>query len=229
MPWRAARRGCWTTLHFMHRDRLRPAACEAWVRRPGNLLVRTPGRSRAPVNRAAVPRRRCRSPAAPCAVIPDPDATLEPRRSSRAPPGPTCRAPQVRRAARRPDGLVAERPSDWTVDYDDPMCSNYAWVAMLDPVELSHHVARRRACVRTRSPAGRPGGRPWWPVPGYEPALRRQLLRAALQRGGPASPTSPTTPPESRRRGADADYPDHYDVALDVGTGVVVRLPPGRW
>ncbi|MFA9430255.1 hypothetical protein [Egicoccus sp. AB-alg2] len=35
------------------------------------------------------------------------------------------------------DGLVRERPSDWDVDYDDPMFQDYAWVAMLDPVELA--------------------------------------------------------------------------------------------
>jgi hypothetical protein len=35
------------------------------------------------------------------------------------------------------DGLVRERPSDRDVDYDDPMFQDYAWVAVLDPVELA--------------------------------------------------------------------------------------------
>jgi len=51
-------------------------------------------------------------------------------------------------ALRRPDGLVAERPTDGQrddgthllLDADDPMWHNYSWVAMLDPVELSRDV-----------------------------------------------------------------------------------------
>jgi hypothetical protein len=35
------------------------------------------------------------------------------------------------------DGLVRERPSDWDLHDDDPMFQDYAWVAMLDPVELA--------------------------------------------------------------------------------------------
>ena len=45
---------------------------------------------------------------------------------------------------RRPDGLVARRPDDWTGPhrFDDPMLSNYRWVAMLHPFELADGVER---------------------------------------------------------------------------------------
>jgi hypothetical protein len=45
---------------------------------------------------------------------------------------------------RRPDGLVAGRPDDWTGPhrFDDPMLSNYRWVAMLHPFELADGVER---------------------------------------------------------------------------------------
>ncbi len=44
----------------------------------------------------------------------------------------------------RPDGLVARRPADWIGPYrfDDPMLSNYRWVAMLHPFELADGVDR---------------------------------------------------------------------------------------
>ncbi len=45
---------------------------------------------------------------------------------------------------RRPDGLVAGRPADRIGPYrfDDPMLSNYRWVAMLHPFELADGVER---------------------------------------------------------------------------------------
>lgn len=44
----------------------------------------------------------------------------------------------------RPDGLVARRPDDWSgpYRYDDPMFTNYRWVAMLHPFELADGVDR---------------------------------------------------------------------------------------
>ncbi|NDL58474.1 hypothetical protein [Phytoactinopolyspora mesophila] len=53
---------------------------------------------------------------------------------------PTFRTPQDPLAPQpvwRADGLVAQRPGDLTVVYDDPMYQDYQWVAMLDPVELA--------------------------------------------------------------------------------------------
>jgi hypothetical protein len=114
----------------------------------------------------------------------------------------------------RPDGLVAARPTG-LVDFDDPMHGNYQWVAMLDPVELSEgvQVTELRASER--------GGRPtWWacvrPVEGYDPRcsccpLLWSEISDDLEYG-------------ERRERYSRDYPDAYDVALDVQTGIVVEL-----
>ena len=104
----------------------------------------------------------------------------------------------------RPDGLVATRPPAATHNaFDDPMWpgAGYDWVAMLDPQELSHDVAV------TDLRRDELGGREAW----------RATVRAA--------------------EGYEARCPDccdlllggyaqglAYDVALDVQTGVVVRL-----
>ena len=120
----------------------------------------------------------------------------------------------------RSDGLVATRPSDVFIDYGDPMWSNYAWVAMLDPVELSHHVDV--ANLREDQVAGRTAWRAdLRALPGYDPRCGGnccELLysEAALL----ADHRSLDDVPEDRRG---RNYPDHYDVALDVQTGVVVR------
>ncbi len=119
-PWR------WRTLHFTRRDG--EAAVEAWVRRPGELLVRRPGRG---------DHYEREAPAGASVFVAsasmDPDAT--------PPPPPRLRLPHEVRPPLRPDGLVAERPDVGLIEYGDPMYENYTWVAMLDPVELSHNVA----------------------------------------------------------------------------------------
>ncbi len=140
-PWR------WRTLHFRYRHSDLPAA-EAWVRRPGELVVVD-----------ATGERWSRHEVTASAHPDDADLVFG------------------------ADGLVAQRPEvPYGTDYD-PMWGNYSWVAMLDPVELSHHVdvagAPRRG-VRTTSMAGRGAG-----ARGLRPTLRRQLLRAHLERGGP--------------------------------------------
>ena len=68
--------------------------------------------------------------------------TVSELRSTSGPPAPEPphRLPHEVSPSLRPDGLVAERPENGLIDYDDPMWGNYQWVAMLDPVELSHHV-----------------------------------------------------------------------------------------
>lgn len=121
----------------------------------------------------------------------------------------------------RPDGLVAERPDGWWVQYDDPMWQSYTWVAMLDPVELSHHVevSRPRADVVN--------GRAVWraevrPEDGYDPRcgccpLLWSEISDRDEYGEDWTPQPGTV------------HPDAYDVALDQQTGVVVRcLPVGR-
>ncbi len=161
-PWR------WTTLHLEHRSRF-PGECEAWVRRPGELLVRQPPQPDAYV--AGLPYTVSSVRVAGAGEAPPP----QPRRTLPHEVSPSLRA----------DGLVAERPTDQWLDYDDPMYGNYSWVAMLDPVELSHHVDVKG--LRVVDVAGRPAWRCGPARASRLPAaLRRQLLRAHLQRGGAA-------------------------------------------
>ena len=121
-----------------------------------------------------------------------------------------------------PDGLVAERPTQ-DVDYDDPMYRNYSWVAMLDPVELSHHV--EVADLRLAEVAGRPAWRAdLRAVPGYDPRCGGNCCELLYSEAGlRADFPRPEDVPEGW---GDRSYPDHYDVALDVQTGVVVRCLP---
>ena len=203
-PWR------WTTLHFTHRDAR--GSVEAWVRRPGNLLVRTPEGdehrvSGLPYTRSTLTVR-----------VPGPDGEIEGLPESERP------RPHEVRPRLRPDGLVGERPSDWTVDYDDPMWQSYAWVAMLDPVELSHHV--RVEDPREDEVAGRPAWRAFLVAePGYDPRCGGNCCELLWSEAGLLADFAddPARIPESWRG---RDYPEGYDVALDVGTGVVVRCHP---
>ena len=122
----------------------------------------------------------------------------------------------------RRDGLVAERPDDWQIEYGDPFLVNYSWVAALDPVELSHHVDVTDA--RSEPLRGRPT---WWarlrPQPGYEPrcsccALLWSTVSDAIERDERGEPDEVD---------AKATFPVDYLAALDVQTGVVVSLRSG--
>jgi hypothetical protein len=120
----------------------------------------------------------------------------------------------------RPDGLVAERPEGWWM-VDDPIWRDYYWVAMLDPEELSHDVAVDR--LRAEELHGR---RAWradlTPLPGYEARCGGgccELLfsEVSWHSDGNKRPVPPGTV-----------FASHYDVALDVESGIVVRsLPMG--
>lgn len=126
-------------------------------------------------------------------------------------------APAAPAPVRRPDGLVAERPSSVDVAYDDPMYENYLWVAMLDPVELSGgvDVLAVRETVRDGRSTLEATVRP---TAGYDPRctccamlfgeVAVELLRAE----------GSGVEPEERA------YADAFAVALDVETGVCVRL-----
>lgn len=198
-PWR------WTTLHLRHRSGF-PGPCEAWVRRPGELLVRRPdGREE---RESGLPYTR----ATGFAFVPDGSA------SPPAPP-PEPVLPHEATPAYRPDGLVAERPSSFEVSYDDPMYGNYSWVAMLDPVELSHDVEVSR--VREDEVSGRPAWRAdVRALPGYDPRCACcALVWCEVADRYEYGDRPGWTPPREK-------YPDHYDVALDVETGVVVRCLP---
>lgn len=130
--------------------------------------------------------------------------------------------PQRREPVRRPDGLVAERPSSFEVDYDDPMWGSYDWVAMLDPVELSTATHVTDLAETTRR-----GRRTWWAQvvasDGYRPRCSccplllgeasEQILAEA--RGPSATGNAPGL-----------RHPDAWLVGLDVVTGVVVSLEP---
>jgi hypothetical protein len=123
----------------------------------------------------------------------------------------------------RPDGLVAERPA--ALGYDAPFYTNYFWVALLDPVELSSGL--EFDAVRVVEHAGRPA---WeavvWPTAGYEPrcgccSLLRTREVDELEYADQPEHVLPV-------------YPDAYVVRLDVGTGVCVSteevggLSPGE-
>lgn len=201
-PWR------WTTLHFVHRSGY-PGACEAWVRRPGDLLVREADGREQRVSGLPYTRGDLVAVSAEPGAVPP------------APPQPML--PHLAAPVLRPDGLVAERPPSWQVDYDDPMYGNYGWVAMLDPVELSDHVDV--ANLRADEVAGRPVWRAdLRALPGYQPRCGGNCCELLYSEAGLMSDfEGPDEVPEKWRG---RSYPDHYDVALDVQTGIVVRCLP---
>jgi hypothetical protein len=123
---------------------------------------------------------------------------------------------------RRPDGLVARRPSPWQLLLDDPMYQSYFWVAMLDPVELADGrdddgAAEVPGLDVDEVATMEHGGRPAWEAvvrttPRYEPrcgccSLLRDRRIDVLEWG----------------KAMLDDYPEAYRVRLDVGTGVCVR------
>lgn len=200
-PWR------WTTLHFHHRSGY-PGPAEAWVRRPGELVVRRPGGESEYVAGVPYSTSRVKLVSTPEGLVAvDPWADPEPEQV------PTF----------RPDGLVASRPEDWFLEHSDPMWGNYTWTAMLDPDELSHHVdVSDLRAVEV-------GGRPAWradltALPGYSPRCGGNCCELLYSEAGlRADFPDPEEVPEKWRGRV---YPDHYDVALDVQTGVVVRCLP---
>lgn len=197
-PWR------WRTLHFTHRDG--QGEVEAWVRRPLRLLVRRDG-----------------EPDHYEARLPYTVSTVRSTSGGPVADVPTRRLPEDVEPVYRPDGLVAERPDDWGIDYDDPMYQNYSWVAMLDPVELSHHV--RVDDVHAETVGGREVWRAFMVAErGYLPRCGGNCCELLYSEAGLMSDfTEPSEVPESWRG---RRYPDGYDVALDVGTGVVVICRP---
>lgn len=199
-PWR------WRTLHFTRRGGLL-GDVEAWVRRPGELLVR-PGDgdleyvSGVPYSSSVL------------SLVSGPGGSV-------VVPASEERSDREAGLVLRPDGLVAERPPDWYVEHSDPMWENYTWTAMLDPDELSHHVV-----VDDVRPEERRGRETWRarlvPRRGYEPRcgccpLMWSEVAAVAEYGDE---------PERLARFAAEGYPEAYDVALDVQTGVVVSLVP---
>lgn len=200
-PWR------FRALHF--KVATHTGLVEAWLRRPGRLRV-VDGHGREHV----------------VTELPHTTTVLASARVGDGPAEPRT-PPQPRPASTmtpvyRPDGLVAERPSIFEgAEYDDPMWQNYQWVAMLDPVELSHDV--RLAGLREDEHHGRPVWRARvWPEDDYEPRCTCcQLLPSEL-----VDREEWSGRPDLEAWLAGRVYPDGFEVALDVQTGVVVALEP---
>ena len=186
----------WTTLHFRHRATLVEDGVEAWLQRPGRLLVRTAtGEEHRVVEQSGSGR------ATVLAVV------VEDGLDPGAVPG---LAPEV------------PGPAYDVADDDDPMWVNYRWVAALNPVELSHDVAVDRLRVEEVH------GRPVWradlrALPGYAPRCGGNCCELLWSEAGWMTDFDDPAEASDLPR---LDYPDHYDVALDVQTGVVVRCLP---
>ncbi len=189
-PWR------WRTLHFTRRNE--QGEVEAWLRRPGELVVRPAGEHDEYVTGVPYSSSTIIATTGESVDIPEPS-------------GPTF----------RPDGLVAERPEDYHFEHGDPMWQNYTWTAMLDPEELSHHVdvgdvtggeLHGREVVRARLR----------PQEGYEPrcgccALLWSEVSVSAEYGDE---------PDRLARFRAEGFPEAFDVAIDLQTGVLVALEP---
>ncbi len=252
-PWRFG------TLHLTHRPCGGTAGeeepVEAWLRRPGHLEVLAGGerhvetgvpctgsvlyleQPRSGLRRWLTPRRPSSLLRRGCWSAMTPG--LAPRDES---PEPDTVPPQSVEPVRRPDGLVRERPRG--PDYDDPMWQNYRWVAMLDPVELSHGVevtdvhARERlgrltwtATCRALPSSAEDAGDGYDPRCSCCPLLFGEVSQA-LEFGAdgvppedmPAGGTPSGDTPSGAGEGA--GYPSAYWVSLDVETGIVVDVEP---
>ncbi|MER7071199.1 hypothetical protein [Terrabacter sp. NPDC000476] len=186
-----------TTLHLtLRRPGQEPV--EAWLSRPGRLAVEVGGRRHvvtgvpyAKVFYGGVGGRQ-------------PEWVVSP--------------PQDHEPVRRADGLVAERPDRFEVDYDDPLWGSYDWVAMLDPVELATGTRLTGLQATTRK-----GRETWWAVAvgveGYEPRCSCCPLLWGVESERQDAGAS------GRELRADVDYPE-WLVGLDRGTGVVVSCEP---
>ncbi len=201
-PWR------WSTLRFTVSwpgDRWRSGEVRAWLRRPDSLRVEAVG--------GGLLRAERTSP--PTIGIPGPDG------------GSTRSAVWASRTARpplRPDGLVAERPEDPLLTYDDPMHDTYHWVAMLDPAELAdgvdadtgaHAPALQVESVRAVEHAGRPA---WEAVVVPEDTYAPRCGCCPLLRTRAVDLVEYQELPEHLLEA----YPDAFRVRLDVQTGVCV-------
>lgn len=203
-PWR------FDGLHFTHRA-LGESPVEAWLKRPGRLEVLVDGERHV---ETGVPYTRSPifgwdssgKPLEPVEVEGVPPQSLEPRR--------------------RPDGLVVERPEGVEVEYDDPMWQSYRWVAMLDPVELSHGIVVEDVVAHERL------GRPTWTatcvaVPGTDDdGYSPRCGCCPILFGEVSQRLEFDDEAEVRSREPEAGYPTAFRVALDVGTGMVVAAEP---
>lgn len=205
-PWR------WQSMHLRrHGD----DPVEAWVDRPGELRV-VDAKGRTTHERVGL------GDASGVVSFYSTDGEPPPRRRPRI----IRRWPHEVEPVRRPDGLVEQRPDEISehgddfvaVEFGDPVYVNYHWVAMLDPRELSDHTAISDLRVDDHH------GREVWrarvePVEGYDPTCGCcALLWSEISDRDEYDDDWPLDP--------DRAYPEAYDVALDVATGIVVWLEP---
>lgn len=185
----------WTSVHL--RSRGVAGDVEAWLARPDGVRV---------VDGAGRPM-----------LLNDPEQRTDGR------PSTAWTAPPARL---RDDGLVESRDGTqpWETQRlsDEIFWTNYLWVAMLDPYELSHGTVL--ADVRPDVVAGRPV---WWarvrPDERYDPLcsccpLLWSYESDTLEHGESRQGAAPARDGER--------YPSAYDVALDIATGIVVRCLP---
>ncbi|MGY2065110.1 hypothetical protein [Blastococcus sp. SYSU DS0619] len=202
-PWR------WTTLRFTVSWPGNPwqtTPVRAWLRRPDALRVETPDGELLQAGRTSRPRIGL--------------LTVGGGRTVELPWPLEDGAPAP---VRRPDGLVAHRPSQGDLSFDDPMYQNYAWVAMLDPAELADPgldaEPDEAPLLLDTVTATEHGGRPAWEAvvrttPAYEPRcgccplLRSRDVDLLEYRDHPEHVL--------------AAYPTAHRVRLDVQTGVCV-------
>lgn len=191
-----------TRLHFTHRRRDGKGSVEAWLTRPGGLAVRTTDGQMHDLS-----------------ITPGMVGWTEREGHWREDIRPV---PSQFTPARRAHGLVSERPDDPAIHWDDPMWQSYDWVAMLDPVELSHHTAVRDLAVTSRH-----GRETWWAevdaLDGYSPRCGCcPLLWGAISERDEGAAGGPTW----IARQADVTYPTAWLVGLDRQTGIVVDCTP---
>jgi hypothetical protein len=203
-PWR------WSTLRFTVRwpgDRFRDDHVRAWLRRPDLLRVESVDGELLQVVRES-PQQ--------IGVLPPDGARTE------TPPWPSTGS----EPALHPDGLVAERPGG--LSYDAPMYQNYAWVAMLDPVEFAdgrdHESGEPDGpplLVEEVTEVRHGGRRAWEAVVRTELSYEPRCSCCALLRSREIDVL------ESAAGGVNLvlpEYPDAFRVRLDVGTGVCVLI-----
>jgi hypothetical protein len=201
-PWR------WSSLRFVrtrrHGRERRDADVRAWLRRPDGLRVEDLDGHLLQIEMGSAPRTVG-------LLTPEGGRELPLRRPSSV--APVFGA----------DGLVRKRPSAWDLDYDDPMFQDYAWVAMLDPVEFADGDDGRPGTTLEGLRTVEHHGREAWeaivrPTSSYAPRCSCCALllsevsdRRLAEEGGPGQETS-------------FAFADAYLVRLDVGTGVCVHV-----
>ncbi|MFS3127002.1 hypothetical protein ACLM5J_01200 [Nocardioides sp. Bht2] len=216
-PWR------WRSMHFTRRGGIEETV-EAWINRPGELIVvDAGGRRHRQTHDAGENSGLLAVAVADGGDQSAADAMLAELREQPHQWGGDL-SPVVRL-----DGLVAHRPGEWWSDYEQPFWENYRWAAMLDPVELADGqrevgdgIERCDGTVVTDLREGEHRGRPAW--------------RATVAAGEGYNPTCGCCPllwsriADRLEYGDDAprgrDYPIAYEVALDLQTAVVVELVP---